>query len=175
LGQALGVDYVATGRVVGLGFSPSAGRARATLAVVLTDPASGDYANGALADGFARSSAAQSGTAPSDEAAQPTLLHALQNAAFLAAETMNRYELPRATVLTIGGGTVRLNRGSRDGIRPGQEMVVLRGDQRVGRVRVTAVGSFDSYALITDLRRGIRPEDRARAVFALPELIGRGG
>ena len=162
---------MATGRVVGLGFSPSAGRARATLAVVLTDPASGDYANGALAEGSVRVS--PFGAAP-DEAAQPALLHALQNAAFLAAETMNRYELPRATVLAVRNGTVRLNRGSRDGIRPGQEMVVLRGNQRVGRVRVTDVGSFDSYAVVTDLGRGIRPEDRARAVFALPELIGRG-
>jgi hypothetical protein len=38
----------------------------------------------------------------------------------------------------------------------------------VGRIRVTAVGSTDSTAVIVDPGKGIRPEDRARAIFALP-------
>lgn len=164
LGQALGVDYVATGRIVRR--TPDAagtGKARVTLAIVLTDPSSGDPANGALATGEA--------TPPQGaSSAQDTLVRATSNAAFLAVEQMNNYQLPEATVLNARPGEVLLNRGGRDGVTVGQEFVILRGRERIGRARVISVQSTDATATVTDRGRGIRPEDRARAIFALPEL-----
>jgi hypothetical protein len=55
-------------------------------------------------------------------------------------------------------------------MRPGQEFVIFRGPQRVGRVRLTDVTTHYANAVITDPGKGIRPEDRARAVFSLPGL-----
>jgi hypothetical protein len=53
LGQALGVEYVATGRLVRVQTEDAGRRARVTLAVVLTDAASGEPANGAIVTGVA--------------------------------------------------------------------------------------------------------------------------
>jgi hypothetical protein len=64
-----------------------------------------------------------------------------------------------------------LNRGSRDGITPGLEMIIVRGNETVGRVRVNSVGSTDSTASVILNTKGIRPEDRARAVFSLPGYV----
>jgi hypothetical protein len=79
---------------------------------------------------------------------------------------MRNYQLPEGTVLTLRGDTVQINRGSRDGVTVGQEFVILRGRQRVGRVRVTRISGGDAFAAVTDRGRGIRPEDRARAIFS---------
>ena len=169
LGQALGVEYVATGRILGV-VEDRRGGARITLAVLMTDVASGVPANGALTVGVADPPSTEAAASDDGGASQATLLRALQNAAFRAVETINRYQLPQATVLAIRDDTVRLNQGSRGGVRVGQEFVIFRGGQRVGHVRVTEVSASDSSARVTDLGRGIRPEDRARAVFTLPAL-----
>lgn len=163
LGQALGADYVATGRVADLAYGSRTERLQAALSVLFADVASGEYANGA----FVRGSARVPAYAPAD-VAQAGLLRAFESAAFQAAETIDNYDLPEATVLITRGNTeVTLNRGGRGGITVGQEFVILRGDQRVGRVRVISVGSQDALAVITDTGKGIRPSDRARAVFEL--------
>ena len=166
LGQALGVDYVARGHVASVSFLESPRRARATLALVFIDVASGEAANGAFAVGVSTPSPA--GASPADGADQEMVTHALRNAAFRAVEMVSNYQLPEATVLiTRDGSEVRLNVGSRGGISPGQEMVIYRGGEWVGRVRVTGVTAHESVAVVTDSGRGIRPEDRARAVFSL--------
>jgi hypothetical protein len=96
---------------------------------------------------------------------------AIGDAAFQLVRTLNNYRLPEATVLiTSENREVRLNRGSRDGIQAGQEFVVFRQGERIGRIRVTRVYGTESYAAITDIGRGIRPEDKARAVFPLSAL-----
>ncbi len=164
LGQALGVDYVATGDITAISFSERPRRARVTLSVRLTDVISGELANGAIQSGISPEPPA--GAQPDDD----TLINqALSNAAFNAVQTLNNYTLPEATILhNTGENNVLLNRGSRDGITPGLEMIVIRGGDRVGRVRVATVGSTDSVATVVDPGKGIRPEDRARAVFSLP-------
>jgi hypothetical protein len=162
LGQDLGVDSVATGDIERIVFLENPRRARVTLAVRLFDVVSGELANGAIETGV--SPAPPAGFQPDDD----TLINqAISNAAFLAVQTINNYTLPEATVLNTRGTTqVLINRGSRDGITPGLEFVVVRGNQRVGRIRVSRVGSTDSTADITDTGIGIRPEDRARAILA---------
>ena len=164
LGQALGVDYVASGDVTGITFTDNPRRARVTLSVRLTDVISGELANGAIQTGY--SSAPPPGSQPDDE----TLVNqAISDAAFSALKSVNNYTLPEATILqTRDTSEVRLNRGGRDGIVNGQEMIVIRGRDRIGRVRVTSVSSSDSLAAVIDYGKGIRPEDRARAIFQLP-------
>ena len=171
VGQALGADYVATGAVVKLtregAKSASPGRVRATLAVALNDVNSGESANGAIETGLSRTPSPRE----EDLTDQNRVLSAVENAAFLAARSINNYTLPAATVLiSRGQDEVTLNQGSRGGLRPGQEMVIFRGRERVGRVRVTSVESDSAQAIVTDPGKGIRPEDRARVIFSFNDL-----
>jgi TolB-like protein len=164
LGQALGVDRIASGDVTNISFTDNPRRARVTLSVRLTDVISGELANGAITTGF--SSPAPAGLQPDDE----TLINqGLQDAAFSAIKEINNYTLPEATVLqNTGTKEVILNRGARDGIVTGQQMIVVRGHDLIGRIRVSQVNPSDSVASVLDYGKGIRPEDRARAVFQLP-------
>jgi TolB-like protein len=164
LGGALGVDFVATGDVTAINFTENPRRARVTVAIRLTDVVTGELANGAIETGY--SPAPAPGFQPDDE----TLINqAISNAAFNAVKTVNNYTLPTATVIGLrGSNEVILNRGGRDGITTGLDMVVFRGGERVGKVRVTYVASTDSTATVTDSGKGIRPEDRVRAIFNLP-------
>ncbi len=45
-------------------------------------------------------------------------------------------------------------------------MVVYRGGQRIGRIRVSTVGYANAEAKVVSAPYGIRPEDRARAVVS---------
>lgn len=164
LGQALGVDFVATGSITSVTFLDSPRRAQVTVSVRLTDVVSGELANGAIQSGV-------SPTPPAGLQADDDYLinQGISNAAFNAVRTISNYSLPEATILsTRDQGEVILNRGGRDGITTGLEMIVIRGSDRIGKLRVTTVGSTDSSAVITDGGKGIRPEDRARAIFRLP-------
>ncbi|MBC8101663.1 MAG: hypothetical protein H7Z41_03650 [Cytophagales bacterium] len=165
LGQSLGADYVASGEITEIAFIPKPRRARVTLSLRLTDPATGELGNGAVETGL---SATDTGAVEDETLIQ----QAITDAAFSTVRTMNRYAPVEATVLLIRSGReATLNRGSRDGIRPKQEMVVLRRGSYVGRVRVSSVGDTDCRADILD--GGIRPEDRARAVFKMPDAPRR--
>ena len=164
LGQALGVDFVASGDVTNVTFTDNPRRARVTLSVRLTDVTSGELANGAITTGY--SSPAPAGYQTDDE----TLINqGVQDAAFGAIKEINNYTLPEATILQTRDTTsVILNRGARDGIVSGQQMIIVRGRDRIGKVQVTSVSSTDSIAEVLDYGKGIRPEDRARAIFRLP-------
>ncbi len=165
LGQALGVDFVLTGDVTNVAFTENPRRARITVSARLIDVTSGEFANGAIETGYSNPPAP--GFQPDDEA---LINQALTNAAFNAVRTINNYTLPEATVLLTRSDEVTLNRGVRDGLQPGQEMIVVRGNERVGRLRVVTVNPTDSIATITDPGKGIRPEDRARAIFQIPGI-----
>ncbi len=163
LGQALGSDFVASGDIVDVSFQENPRRARISLSVRLTDVVTGELANGAIETGFSAPSAP--GFTPDDEA---LLSDAIQNASFNAVRTITSYSLPSATILQIRGDTeVILNRGAQDGVSTGLDMVVFRGTDRVGKIRVTTVRATNSTAAITDIGKGIRPEDKARAIFSL--------
>ena len=141
-----------------------------TLSVRLTDVVSGELANGAIETGF--SSPTAPGQTPDDE---QLLSQAIQNASFNVVRTITSYTLPSATILQIRGDSeVILNRGAQDGVSSELEMVVFRGSERVGKIRVTTVRATNSTAVITDLGKGIRPEDKARAVFKLPGYVVNG-
>jgi TolB-like protein len=163
LGQALDADYVAYGEVTEIEFTDNPRRARVTLSVQLTDTLTGELANGAIQVG---NSSAKPTTIDDDTLIQ----QAITDAAFSIVRAINNYKAVEATVLMARGGTeVVLNRGSRDGIRGKQEMVVMRGRDYVGRIRVSSVGDTDSRAEVMDGGNGIRPEDHVRAVFKMPK------
>jgi TolB-like protein len=167
LGQALGADYIAYGEVTEIAFSEKPRRARVTLSVRLTDVLTGELANGAIQTG-------SSSAKPADLEDDALIQQAISDAAFSIVRSLNNYRPLEATVLLARGGTeVTLNQGSRDGIRKGQEMVVIRGTRYVGRIRVSSVGDTDSRADVVDGGNGIRPEDRAKAVFKMPGLTKR--
>lgn len=167
LGQALGADYVAYGEITEISFTEKPHRARVTLTVRVTDALTGELANGAV----------QFGSSPpkTDTVEDDTLIQqAISDAAFSAVRALNNYKPLEATVLLARGGEeVNLNAGSRDGIRRGQEMVVMRGSRYVGRIKVSSVGDTDSRAMVTDGGNGIRPEDRVRAIFKMPRAPKR--
>ena len=164
LGTALGVDSIVSGDVQDVSFTDKPRRARVTLSVRFTDVVSGELVNGAIQSGF--SGAPAPGMSLDDE----TMINqALTDAAANIVRTINNYTLPEATVLLNSTrDEVTLNRGSRDGLQPGQEMIVVRGRDRVGKIRITFVESTTSVASILDYGKGIRPEDKARAIFVLP-------
>lgn len=161
LGQTLGADYVVYGEVQEIVFTENPRRAHVTLSVQMTDTLTGELANGAI----------QVGTYSSkiNELDDTLTQQAISDAAFSAVRAINNYKAAEATVLLVrGGAEVSLNQGSRDGIRSGQEMIVMRGSRFVGRIRISSVGDTDSRAEVIDGGNGIRPEDRARAVFKMP-------
>lgn len=165
IGRALGVEYIAVGRLNELVLRENPRRYQATISVLLMDVVTGEYSNGAIATGVARfpeSTANQASAGTWDE--QNLWGNALSDAAFDVVATMNSFQLPHATVLNTTSDRVLLNGGVRNGIRPGQEFIIQRQGHRVGRVRVTSASAQDAWATILDSGRGIQPQDRAIAV-----------
>lgn len=169
LGESLSADAMLEGSItsVQLAGSGVTRRASVTLVVQMVDQASGEIVNGAVQTG---NSSARVGYTPDDDA---LMVEAINNAAFLAVKTMVDYIIPEATVQnSLGENQVMLNRGSRDGIATGMQMIVLRNKEIIGYLTVQGVSPQDSSAKITKSMRGIQPEDRARAIFEMPAIGG---
>lgn len=165
LGKTLAVDSIVSGEVVAVTLEGSPRTARVTILVRVTDVASGEDVNGAAVTG---QSNPRVGYVGDDD---QLIREAISNAALQAATTIASYTIPEATVLnTVGTDEVLLNRGTRSGIQTGMEMIVLRGRDVVGRIRVTRPSTSDAIAKVITSTLGIQPEDRARAVFKLPTV-----
>lgn len=163
LGESLGVDAMVAGEIASVSFSSDHRQAKVSLVVRVIDPRTGLLLNGALAQGL-------SNPRPIPVNDEETLVNeAFGNAAFNAVKQISRFNLPVATVL-IGRDTqaVTLNKGTRDGLYNGLDMVVTRNGVVTGRIRVSDASNNDANATITDLGTGIRPEDRATALYTLP-------
>lgn len=165
LGGAMSVDYALSGDISRVEFTSEPRRAKVTLAVRLIDVATGEFVNGSV-------ETALSPLATSSGTDDETLVNqAINNAAFGAVKTMSERRIPEATVLIVRGtDQIRINRGVQDGIQTGMEMVVLRGRDKVGRVRINSVQAGDATATITDWGKGIKPEDKTRYVFNDPTV-----
>jgi TolB-like protein len=158
LGRALGVDYVLTGDITNVAAVDN--RIKVTLSVRLTDVVSGEFVNGAVNTGI--SPVPPAGLDPDR---QTQISQAISNAAFLAVKAMSTFTLPEATVLnTVGDSQIYLNRGSRDGLSNGLEMIVLRGREQVGKIRVKSTQATTALATVIEASKGIQPQDHARAV-----------
>jgi hypothetical protein len=165
LGKTLAVDSIVSGEVVAVTVEGSPRVARVALLVRVTDVASGEDVNGAAVIG---QSNRRVGYVGDDD---QLIREAISNAALEAAKTIASYNIPEATVLsTVGADEVLLNRGSRSGIQANMEMIVLRGREVVGRIRVVRLTPSEARAQVIFSTLGIQPEDKARAVFRLPEM-----
>lgn len=165
LGKTLAVDSIVSGEVVAVTLEGSPRTARVTILVRVTDVASGEDVNGAAVTG---QSNPRVGYVGDDD---QLIREAISNAALQAATTIASYTIPEATVLnTVGTDEVLLNRGTRSGIQTGMEMIVLRGRDVVGRIRITRPSTSDAIGKVISSTLGIQPEDRARAVFKLPTV-----
>ncbi len=169
LGQGLGVDAMVAGEIASVSFSRDRRQAKVSLVLRVIDPRSGFLLNGALAEGL-------SNPRPIPVNDEEQLVNeAFANAAFNAVKQISKFNLPVATVLLSGdsglnGGStsVEVNKGSRDGMYPNLEMLVTRNGVITGRIRINEVTNNDSNATVTDLGIGIKPEDRATAIYHLP-------
>jgi hypothetical protein len=167
LGERLNVDAMLQGSIksVQLAGEGPTRRASVTLVVQMKDQASGEVINGAVQTGM---SSSRPGYTADDDS---LITEAINNAAFLCVKTMVDYIIPEATVLmNVGDGEVMLNKGSRDGMRPGMQMIVLRQREIIGYLEVRSVTPQDSRARVTKSMRGIQSEDRARAIFQMPTV-----
>lgn len=163
LGESLGVDAMVAGEIASVSFSRDRRQAKVNLVVRVIDPRSGLLLNGALAEGL-------SNPRPIPVNDEEQLVNeAFGNAAFNAVKQISKFNLPVATVL-IGRDTasVTLNKGTRDGLYNGLDMVVTRNGVVTGQIQVSDASNNDANATITDLGIGIRPEDRATAIYKLP-------
>ncbi len=172
LAKALAVDAIVQGSVKSVSLTGSGDKRQAvvTLAVEMIDQASGESINGALQTGR---SATRVGYTSDDDT---LITEAINNAAFLSVEKMISYVIPEAGVtINIGADRVMLNKGLRDGLRPGMRMIVLRRGEIIGYVDVQTVDPMDSIAKVVKSARGIKPEDKVRAIYELPTRIASGG
>ena len=169
LGEALSADAMLQGKItsVQLAGSGVTRRASVTLVLQMYDQASGEIVNGAVQTGY---SSARVGYTPDDDA---LIVEAINNAAFLGVKTMVDYVIPEATVQnSVGGNQVMLNKGSREGMKQGMQMIVIRGKEIIGYLAVQAVSPTDCTAKVTKSMRGIQPQDKARAIFDMPAIGG---
>lgn len=167
LGEALAAEAMIEGAIKGVEMRGSGATRRAAVSIVvrMVDQASGEVINGAVQTGYSN---ARVGYTPDDD---KLIAESIDNAAYLAVRTMIDYVIPEATVLnTIRSNEVLLNKGARDGIRPGMKMIVLREREIIGILTVGDVDPNNSTATITKAMRGVKPEDKARAVFDMPEV-----
>jgi len=162
---ALGGDYgqaaaMIEGEVAGISLKGEPRRATVTIAVRVVDITSGELINGAVATG---KSALRIGDTTDDDR---LIMEAINDAAYVAVKAMVEYILPEATVQnTIGANEALLNKGAREGIRRGMRMVVFRRGEVVGKVEVKAVTPNDATVAIIRAPKGVKPEDKVRAIF----------
>ncbi len=167
LGEYLEADAMLEGAIKSVQIAGSGPTRRASVSIVvqMIDQASGEIINGAVQTGH---SSARVGYTADDNS---LITEAINNAAFLAVKTMIDYVIPEATVMmNIGASQVMLNKGSRDGIKPGMRMIVLRQKEIIGYIDITSADPTDSYARVAKSMRGIQPEDKVRAIFEMPTV-----
>ena len=163
LGEHLAANAVIVGEVRQLRITDKPRQAQVELVIRSLDASSGEPMNGAVALG--RSTPRETFTGDDDI----LVTEAINNAAFIAVRKMMDYIIPEVTVLNaVGDDRVLLNKGAQDGISTGMEMIVSRRGEVIGKIRVVEVSNNDAMAQVVSANRGVKPEDRARAVFRMP-------
>lgn len=174
VGQGLGVETLITGEITDARINTSANGKSADVAMVVRgiDVASGITVLGAAVHG-------QSTERPGNTADDVLLNEAVNYAAQLAVDKLLTQQVDIATVLTTPTPkVVQLNKGTRQGIKKGMNMVVLRGREEVATIRISEVETDSATGIIVTSNKGVAPGDKARAIVLDPgsvELTGAGG
>ncbi|MCJ7752515.1 MAG: hypothetical protein MUQ65_15740, partial [Armatimonadetes bacterium] len=166
LAAELEVSLVITGQVraARLMRTPQGRSADVVLAVRLFDRVARADVNGALVS-------AKSPASP-DASDEVLLGKALAQAAFEAVNEMKSRPTITAMVLWSRGDTIFLNVGTRGGVRPGMQMVAIRGGERISIVNVTDADATGAYAEVIG-GAALRTGDHLRAIYTVPREAER--
>lgn len=173
LGQEVGANAVISGFVRDLKIDEKKKVAQVRLEIRLLDVASREYLNGAVATGTSHERIGAATVKDSD-----LIVEAIGEAARKAVEQMVTYTIPEATVTgTWGDNEILLNKGSQEGLAKGMEMIAVRRDDTgldevVGRIRVTETTDSDARGVVVKAPKGVKWQDRVRAVYDLPKGNG---
>jgi hypothetical protein len=171
--QALGVETIIVGEVSAIRINKGQGGKSADVALIVRglDVASGLPVLGAAVAG-------QSAERPGDVSDDVVIDEAIRYASQEATRSLLEVPVDIATVLTTPTPQfVTLNKGTRQGVKVGQEMVVLRGREQVAIIRISEVTTDASTGRLVSSQKGVAPGDKARLIFRdLPkiELTSRG-
>lgn len=161
LAQALGVETIITGEIRDARVNRTSGGKSADVVLIVQgwDVASQMPVMGTAVHGA-------SSERPGDIEDDVVLNEAVNFAAQQAVQNILRQQIGHATVLTTPTTKfVTLNKGTRQGLKVGQEMVVLRRGEFVARVRIAEVNTDSSVASILSQNMGVAPGDIARVVY----------
>jgi len=138
-------------------------RADVMVTIKVMDVASGINVNGS-------SVIAHSTLRPADTSDEVLLADAMQTAAAEVVRNVTSKELPFGTILNTYEGVAFINRGTRSGFKPGQELIVLRGREQVATAIVSEVEPDTSKVKILTSPKGVQPGDKCRAIFTEPPI-----
>ncbi len=147
--------------------------ANVSLGITVLDVSSQEYINGAF-------SQLRSTPRPGEGSDTEELIsRAVEDAALNVVRETVQKQLVSATVLQRNGEIVILNRGLRDGIHEGDDMVVSRetpsGRVKQAIIRVVRAYAQDSEAEVRQDLGGVRPEDTARVLYTRRFVISPEG
>ena len=178
IAQGVDASAVVYGNIMEARVSARPAQAYIRLQVVVEDINTGMLVNGAIAEGVSTPRMGFTGDA------DILLEEALGKAAFRSREFMDRFRLPQGTVLNTSvtntssakvRTTALLNIGARQGVKRGMTFIITRLGEFVGRVRIVNIDADVSTAKVIENFQGVRPEDRARAIFSFEDFpITRG-
>ncbi|MEP0767132.1 MAG: hypothetical protein HRF45_11395 [Fimbriimonadia bacterium] len=165
IGQELQCEAIVSGTVDQVLITKNPLKARVVMSVYVYDSASGRAIRGA--SGVIGESTGRVGMTGGEDA---LVQEAIQLAALEAVTTISSLKIPDATILFANPQKVLMNKGAREGIRPGMEMLVLRYGDYVATIKVIEVSADDAEAAVIESTKGVRPGDKARAIFPVEEL-----
>jgi hypothetical protein len=161
IGQALSAETIIVGEISDARINTSALGKSADVVLVVRgiDVASGLPVLGAAVHG-------QSSERPGDVSDDVVLNEAISYAAQQAVNVLMTQQVDIATVLTTPTTrTVTLNKGAREGLKIGMQMVVTRGKEEVARIRINDLSPDVSTATVISQSKGVAPGDKARAIY----------
>lgn len=102
----------------------------------------------------------------SGDVSDATLLNeAVNYAAQKAVSDIIAQQIAPAFVLGTPGKFVKINKGARDGLKVGMEMVVTRGREEVGIVRISSLDPDTAEAGVVRSNKGVAPGDKLRVIY----------
>lgn len=166
LAKALNADAIVTGQVAAI--APKGRVTGVVLDVLVHDVAADADINGGQTKINLRPRPGMT------EDNEELISNGLRDAALDVVRQLVQRQLVTGTVLNIVNGTVIVNRGARDGLHAGDELVILRdspsGKIRHGSATIARAYATDSEADIKENVGGIAPEDLVRVLYH-PALV----
>jgi len=165
VGQELRASSIVSGEVVNYEIRNVAGghQAFVTMTVTVTDVASGLVVNGAALG-------AQSTARPGDVSDETLIADAISAAANQAVMKIQSQTLPSATILNTLVDSALINQGARSGFKVGQDVIILRGREQVATAQVYELEPDSANIRATRIIKGMKPGDKVRAIFRVPEI-----